>query len=61
MKLSLPMFNLARHCPGHITITSQAKVIIKEYNCKLPKDHDGPHRSDDGMVWQADEKRIYPR
>jgi hypothetical protein len=60
MKLT-SMFNFARHCPGHITIKTQAGVIIKEYVCKLPKDHQGAHRSDDGCIWQGNEKELQPK
>jgi hypothetical protein len=60
MKLS-SMFNFARHCPGHITVKSPGGLIIKEYSCKLPKDHEGPHKGPEGTIWQGDEKVLQPR
>lgn len=49
----------ASRCPYFVTITSPGGVIeLGEKKCILDRDHDGPHRSADGAVWQNDVQRM---
>lgn len=41
-----------RHlCPSTMTVKSVAGIVLGEFACQNRKDHDGPHRGQNGMVW----------
>lgn len=39
-----------------MTIKTQGGLVLTEYQCSLPRDHPGHHRSKEGVVWKATEK-----
>ncbi len=40
-----------RQCPHTMTAQSPARVVLAEYQCDLPVNHDSMHRSKEGVVW----------
>jgi hypothetical protein len=51
-------FNFDRSCPSIMCVNSQGGIALCEYHCMLPKDHVGPHRSQDGVLWVNTQKPI---
>ena len=38
-------------CPSTMTVKSVSGIVLGEFCCRLGKNHDGPHRGENGLVW----------
>jgi hypothetical protein len=50
-------FKNKNRCPSTMTGTSPGGIVLSEDACRLPVNHDGPHRGQNGTVWDNTGKR----
>lgn len=45
-------------CPSTMTVKSVAGIVLGEFACQNRANHEGPHRGQNGMMWDNHGKRM---